>query len=103
LQHYQLLPFKRLAQLMGDLFGVYLAPGSVVNWSQVASRQVIPHMAAIRTGLEQAPVLHSDEIGLYVGGARVWLHGAATIALTCYSPHAKRRRAGIEQLGILPE
>jgi transposase len=73
-----LLPLQRLAQVMHELFGCQLTPGSIVNWQQEAAAAVQPTVDSIKTALGKVRVLHCDETGLYVGGQRHWLHLHAT-------------------------
>ena len=55
----------------------------------------------IRTLLVAAHILHVDETGAKVTGARWWLHLAATDKLTTYHPGGSRGRPAITNLGIL--
>lgn len=102
LNQHQLLPLQRLAQVMHELFGCQLTPGSIVNWQREAAAAVQPIVESIKTALSQVRVLHCDETGLYVEGQRHWLHLHATAQLTAYLPHRKRGRSGIEAMGVLP-
>lgn len=102
LHQQQLLPLKRLCALLCEWWQAPVSPGSVVNWVQQAAALVTPQVERIKAGLRQAPVVHCDETGHYIGGRRVWLHVAATPELTCYQPHAVRGGAGISALGVLP-
>lgn len=102
LHQQQLLPLKRLCELLREWWQAPLSPGSVVSWVRQAAAQAAPQVERIKAGLRQAPVVHCDETGHYIGGRRVWLHVAATSALTCYRPHAVRGGQGISALGILP-
>ncbi|MBK8046509.1 MAG: IS66 family transposase [Anaerolineales bacterium] len=102
LNQHQLLPLQRLAQVMHELFGCQLTPGSIVNWQRAAAAAVQPTVDNIKAALAKVRVLHCDETGLYVGGQRHWLHLHATAQLTAYLPHRKRGRAGMEAMGVLP-
>jgi transposase len=97
-----LLPLQRLTDVMNELFGCQLTPGSIVNWQREAANRVQTVVASIKHALCAAPVVHCDETGVYVAGERHWLHLLATTRLTYYFPHRKRGRAGIEGMGVLP-
>jgi hypothetical protein len=56
----------------------------------------------IRTLLTAARVLHVDETGAKVTGARWWLHVASTRKLTTFHLDQSRGRAAINALGVLP-
>ena len=95
LLHYQLLPEKRLAALMADLFGVALATSTIANMSRSCAERFQDFAAAVRDCVASAPVKHLDETGFRIGGKTQWLHIASTIWLTFYRISQKR--------GSLPE
>jgi transposase len=90
LLHYQLLPEKRLAVLMADLFGVPLATATIARISQDCARRVLSFAIAVRNQVAAAPVKHMDETGFRIGGKTQWLHIASTTLLTFYRVSAKR-------------
>lgn len=103
LHQHHLLPFERLTQVLGDLLGTSPSAGTIAQWLQEAAEMVAEPVAQIKAELRQSDVLHCDETGLYIGGARVWLHVAATPELSCYEAHPKRGQQGTDALGILPD
>ena len=103
LHQQHLLPFVRLTQVLGDLLGISPSAGTIARWLQEAAALVAEPVEQIKAELRQSDVLHCDETGLYIAGARVWLHVAATPQLTCYEAHPKRGRQGTDALGILPD
>ncbi len=90
LQHYQLLPEKRLAALMADLFGVTLVTATIARISQDCAQRLQGFADAVRDQVAAAPVKHMDETGLRIGGKTQWLHIASTVWLTFYRVSAKR-------------
>jgi transposase len=90
LQHYQLLPEKRLATLMADLFGVRLATATVAQISQDCASRFQGFADAVRDHVASAPVKHMDETGFRIGGKTQWLHIASTILMTFYRVSPKR-------------
>lgn len=102
LNQHQMLPLQRLTEMMNELFGCQLTAGSIVNWQREAAQRVHATVDSIKQALCAAPVVHCDETGVYVAGARHWLHVLGTANLTYYFPHRKRGRAGIEEMGVLP-
>ena len=90
LMHYQLLPEKRLAELMADLFGVKLATATLARISQDAAHRFQVFAEAVRDHVAAAPVKHMDETGFRIGGKTLWLHIACTILLTFYRVSTKR-------------
>ena len=90
LLHYQLLPEKRLAALMADLFSVRLAAATLARISQDAARRFQGFADIVRDQVAAAPVKHLDETGFRIGGKTQWLHVACTLLLTFYRVSAKR-------------
>ena len=90
LLHYQLLPEKRLAALMADLFGVHLVTATIARMSQDCAERFQVFADVVRNCVVAAPVKHMDETGFRIGGKTQWLHIASTMLLTFYRVSAKR-------------
>src|SRR6478609_4812904 len=90
LLHYQLLPEKRLAMLMADLFGVTLVAATIARISRDCATRYQGFTDAVRDLVAAAVVKHLDETGLRIGGRTQWLHIASTLRLTFYRVSAKR-------------
>jgi transposase len=90
LLHYQLLPEKRLAEVMADLFGVPLVTATIARISRDAARRCQGFADAVRDHVAAAPVKHLDETGFRIGGKTQWLHIASTVLLTFYRISPKR-------------
>ena len=90
LLHYQLLPEKRLAALMADLFGVKLVTATIARISQDYAQRCQIFADAVRDHVAAAPVKHMDETGFRIGGKTQWLHIASTMLLTFYRISPKR-------------
>jgi transposase len=99
---YELLPYARSSELMADLFGVSLSEGTLYRFMQGASEELGPTEAALKAALAKAEVAHFDETGGRVEGKLRWFHVASTKTLTHYACHAKRGKAAMEAIGILP-
>lgn len=95
LLHGHFLPEDRLAELMGDLFGVRLVPATIARMSHNCAYRLQGFVAAVRAGVHTAKVKHLDETGFRVSGRTQWLHIASTGLLTFYRITASR--------GIVPE
>ena len=101
LLHYQLLPEKRLAALMADLFGVHLVTATIAGMSRACAARFQGFAAAVRDRVAAAPVKHMDETGFRIGGKTQWLHIASTIWLTFYRISPKRGSLLESVLGIV--
>src|SRR5260221_4157006 len=98
----QLVRYGRVRALLADLFGAELSVGTLVQWAQQAAAALAPAEEQIKSALQRAPVLHSDETGVRQGGQLAWAHVASTDRLTPYAVHAKCGTAASEAIGILP-
>jgi len=101
LLHYQLLPEKRLAMLMADLFGVHLVTATLARISQDCAERFQGFAAAVRDRVATAPVKHLDETGFRIGGKTQWLHIASTMRLTFYRVAAKRGSLLADLTGVV--
>jgi transposase len=101
LLHYQLLPEKRLAALMADLFGVKLVTATIARISQDCAQRFQGFADAVRDHVAAAPVKHMDETGFRIGGKTQWLHIASTAWLTFYRVAAKRGSLLAKVTGIV--
>jgi transposase len=90
LLHYQLLPEKRLAALMADLFGVKVAAATIARMSRTCAERLRGFAQTVRDLVAGAPVKHMDETGFRIGGKTQWLHVASTALLTFYRVCARR-------------
>jgi transposase len=88
LLHYQLLPEKRLAVLMTDLFGVKLVTATIARISNDCAERFHDVVDALRDQVAAAPVKHMDETGFRIGGKTQWLH----IASVHFLPHCGQAR-----------
>src|SRR3954468_10853034 len=90
LLHYQLLPEKRLAMLMGDLFGVTVVAATIARISRDCAGRYAGFADAVRDQVAAAMLKHMDETGFRIGGRTQWLHIASTLLLTLYRVSPKR-------------
>ncbi|MBA3805715.1 MAG: IS66 family transposase [Acidobacteria bacterium] len=57
----------------------------------------------IKQKLRRSSVIHADETGMRVGGRLHYVHVASTPRLTHYGADARRGKAAMDDIGILPE
>ncbi len=101
LQTYQLLPYERTVEALGDLFGVYLSEGTLTSAQGLAYTRLAPVEQAIQDALRRADVAHVDETGIRVAGRTEWVHVMSTALLTFYAHHAKRGHEAFVAIGLL--
>jgi len=90
LQAWQLIPEDRLAELMGDIFGVEVATSTIAAMGQRKAQELAGLAEHIEQQVKHAAVKHLDETGYRIAGVLQWLHVASTCLLTCYRTSAKR-------------
>lgn len=103
LNQYQLLPWARTCEALGDLYNHQPAEALIQEANRLCQTNIEPSLAQIKEALIAADVAHFDETGIRVEGKLYWLHGAGTDQLTYYAVHAKRGQIGMKAMGILPQ
>jgi transposase len=103
LNTYQLLPWARTCELIGDFYGHTPATAIVKTANAALAEHLEPSVATIHQQLIAAEVINLDESGLRVEGKLNWLHVASTPDLTYYAVHPKRGQEAMQAIGILPE
>ena len=102
MQH-QLVPFERTTEFLQDLFGCTLSEGTLKNWTAEAYNRLRQAEAQIKEQLQQAPILHVDETGMFCERKLHWIHSASTEHYTHYGIHPKRGKEAMDEIGILPD
>ena len=100
LLHAHFLPEDRLAELMGDLFGVRLVPATIARMSRSCADRLQSFVQAVCDHVASAKVKHMDETGFRIGGRTQWLHIASTALLTVYRVCAQRGSVWDNVIGI---
>jgi len=102
LNNYQLIPWARTCELLGDFYGHTPAEALVQDANEALVESIAPSLDATKEQLIASDLVHFDESGLRVEGQLNWLHVASTELLTCYTVHPKRGQDGMNAMGILP-
>jgi transposase len=102
LNNYQLIPWARTCQLLGDFYRHTPAEALVLESNAALVDGIEPSLDATWRQLIASDVVHFDESGLRVEGHLNWLHVASTTHLTYYGVHPKRGQEGMKALGVLP-
>lgn len=74
LVHRHGIPYKRVAELMQELFNVNISPGTVVNATKKLAGEAQKSLKIIENRLKTEPVVHLDETGLRTAGKTMWVH-----------------------------
>ena len=102
LKNYQLLPYERTCELLGDLFDCPISEGTWDNILGECHERLEQPVQQIKARITQAPVAHFDECGARVEGKLWWLDAASTPNATYYEIHPKRGSEALDAIGILP-
>jgi transposase len=102
LNNYQLIPWTRTCELLGDFYGHTPAEALVQEANAAVAKRIQHSLDAIQQQLIASDVVHFDESGLRVEGTLNWLHVASTDLLTYYTVHPKRGREGMQAMSVLP-
>lgn len=100
---FQHVPVARVVELVTDLSGARPSAGWVCQVLRDTAATLTEVETLIRTLLTAAHILHVDETGTKVTGARWWLHVAATDKLTTYHLDKSRGRPAISELAVLTD
>ncbi len=103
LSQYQLLPYKRLQELLCDLFQVTLSQGTLNRILHKGYNHLELFDSEAKEILRQSDVVHFDESGIRVKKDRHWLHVASTDQITHYHIDPNRGQLAMDKMGVLPD
>ena len=102
LVNYQLLPYRRAAELLQDFFACPISAGSLRRIIAECAGRALTTEVEIKDRLKRAEVIHVDETGLRVEGTGSFVHVASTAGLTHYACDPRRGKPAMDEVGILP-
>lgn len=102
LNQHHMVPLKRSASLMGELFGLPMSEATILSANAQAATLLAPTVNAIKQAFVTQPTVHADETGLRVAKSLHWLHTLASEELTWVARHAKRGAEAFEHFAVLP-
>jgi transposase len=94
---YQFLPYRRLRQLLSDLFGLPLSEGSIDNLLEEMSEKSELAYQEIQFRIAKSMVVGADETGCRVNGKKHWFHVWQNKFLTFIVSFKSRGHAVIEE------
>ena len=98
----QHLPVGRAAALLSQVCGAPVSTGWLAGLSAEAAAGLGPFLAELRAQLAAEDVLHADETGSRISGARYWFHVACNGLLTLLDCHEKRGVDALNDMAVLP-
>lgn len=99
---YQALPYKRIKELLSQIFNLDLSEGTIYNTLKKAYSFLEPVENMIKEKITKAEIAHADETGSNVSGKNKWIHSVSTDRLTYLFPHLNRGKKAILEAGVLP-
>jgi transposase len=94
---------ERISETMEYLLGHRLSEGTICALQEKLSNQLAGFEERSKQELIQSPVIHVDETGVRVEGAREWAHVTSTAETTHYNIDPQRGKAAMDRIGILPK
>ena len=99
---YQLIPYKRLTELIEVMCGHKISQGSISNFNKELSVKLTSFMAQLKTVFTNPDqVIHVDETGCMVSKVLHWMHVYSTKTKTLLQGHNKRGKQAMDHIGIL--
>jgi transposase len=98
----QHIPVARAAALLSQVCGAPVSTGWLAGLSGEAAAGLSPFLAELRAQLAAEDVLHADETGSRISGARYWFHVACTGLLTLLDCHPRRGVEAFADMAVLP-
>jgi len=93
----QHIPYKRLCEILRDVFNLHLSEGSIHNLLESLKTSGMAMYEQIRSRIESSPVVGADETGLNINGKQHWQWAFQTENLTYVYPDASRGKAAIDK------
>lgn len=91
LNHQHFIPEDRLSEVLLDLFGCRMTPGTIAKTTKTLAQIIEPVVCEIAAAVKTAAVKHLDETGLRIGGKTNWLHVVSTETHTWYRVASLRK------------
>lgn len=93
----QSIPFKRMVDILNNVFGLQMSQGTVSNILQRMRKKAEKEKDAIRAEIERAEVVGADEASVKINGKQHWVWTFQTDALTYMAVDKGRGKAVIDK------
>lgn len=93
---YQYVPYKRMARMFRDIFGLPISEGSIDSLLKRSTQKALSVYETIRLKIKQSHVVGSDETGCSIGGKKGWFHTWQNNTLTFIAASLNRGYKTIE-------
>lgn len=95
------IPEDRLQTVFQDLYGVKIATGTLVKFSNDFAKRLEGFCESALENIKLAAIKHADETGFRIGGKTIWLHVACDGKITYYHVSSKRKSLLEGMIGTL--
>lgn len=102
LMNRQLIPVERTAEILADLLGAPVSTGWLAGLASEAAAGLEDFIVDLGDHVADGDVVHVDETGARVAGAKWWFHVACTALLTLLGVHRRRGVDATDHFGVLP-
>ena len=96
----QVIPMKRMTDILGNMFGIEMSQGSVSNILNDMRKRAKRPYEEIRKAIEQAEVTGADETGMRVNGETDWMWTFQTSLVTFLHAAESRKKEVVD--GLFP-
>lgn len=101
---YQLIPYRRLTEMVTHLYGLSISQGTISNFNKELQSKLQLFKETVKSKFQnEVQVLHSDETGCMVNKELHWTHVYSDSLRTLLFGHENRGKAAMEEIGILPQ
>lgn len=101
---YQLMPYKRLTELIKHLYGISISQGSISNFNKALQKKLQPFIARMKSAfLGHDCIIHTDETGMMINKQVHWAHVYSDKNRTYLAGHKSRGKEAIDDINILPQ
>ena len=97
----QYIPYKRLEEILRNVFGLNICQGGIKNILDKTSRKLSPVYETIRKSVLNSPVVGADETSVNINGKNNWAWTFQNDKATFIGIHPRRGYLAIE--GLMPE
>ena len=97
----QYVPYKRLEEMLRNVFGLNICQGSIKNIIDKTSDRLVPMYETIRKSVLNSPVVGGDETSVNINGKNHWVWTFQNDKATFLGIHPKRGYVAIQDL--MPE
>lgn len=98
---FQHIPYDRMAQLFGDVLGLSVSTGALVQMVNEGGGRLGFFSDVVRDLLREAPAVHFDETGARVTGRLHWVHVASNALVTLIECHKRRGTVAMDAMGVI--